>query len=59
MSDLPRITDFIDEHPEDCPICLGDALVCEDHPGRPWDPDGSGYGCDCGAAGMPCPGAFP
>ncbi len=44
-----------------CPFCHGEGYVCEDHPGRPWYPvvlieDGA---CDCGAAGMPCPGGLP
>jgi hypothetical protein len=37
-----------------CSSCSDSGYVCENHPDRPW-----GYlvadGCECGAAGMPCP----
>ena len=33
-----------------CPICFGIGLVCENHPGRAWHVK---LGCMCGA-GMPC-----
>lgn len=43
----------------DCPICLGEGHVCEDHPDKAWagmvgNVEGA---CECGAAGMPCPKA--
>lgn len=48
---------------DDCEICLGEGIVCEDHPGRPWAPgplhDSDSRCCDCGAGGMPCPGGYP
>jgi hypothetical protein len=51
----------------DCPVCLGEGTICENHPGRAWGPvigpeDGSEVdelgACHCGGAGMPCPGRF-
>ena len=38
-----------------CLRCLDDGMVCEDHPGYPWDVTVEGHSADCGAAGMPCP----
>lgn len=59
--ELPSISDFF-VCVDDCPWCLGTGHVCEDHPGKPWaytlgedDP----RSCNCGAAGMPCPGGLP
>lgn len=50
MAELRRITDIIDRAEVDCPRCLGEGLVCENHPMLPWEQPG---GCGCGA-GMPC-----
>ncbi len=36
-----------------CRFCLGDGLVCEDHPDRSWD-TGLESDCHCGSVGMPC-----
>lgn len=36
----------------ECPTCLGDGIVCEDHPDQPWR---DGEQACCGGAGMPCP----
>ena len=39
-----------------CPHCLDDGLVCENHPGYPWEVTVEGHRADCyGGAGMPCP----
>jgi hypothetical protein len=38
-----------------CRSCADCGTVCENHPDLPWDVLVVG-GCDCGGAGMPCPG---
>lgn len=38
----------------DCPRCLGEGWVCENHPTRPADGFTGADDCDCGASGMPC-----
>lgn len=59
MHDLPEISSFFVCSPE-CPVCLGEGHVCEDHPDRPWAGTvGDELGCDCGGAGMPCPSIEP
>lgn len=50
---LPSIADEFICSPE-CPVCLGDGIVCEDHPDRRWLEQDGNEAC-CGAAGMPCP----
>lgn len=40
----------IDDADYDCPVCLGEGWVCEEHDLTAW---GDGDEC-CGAAGMPC-----
>jgi len=35
-----------------CKHCRDAGWVCETHPNKPWS---GTKGCNCGAAGMPCP----
>lgn len=58
---LPPIESAFAKCDGTCPVCHGAKWVCEDHPGRVWE----GFAddalapvtvCDCGGAGMPCPG---
>lgn len=46
---LRSITE-LDRANVECPICLGEGWVCENHDDKPW---GYGEAC-CGGAGMPC-----
>lgn len=53
----PPLGSIVDEFVcvDDCPVCHGAGIVCENHPAQVWDPDETGVGCGCGA-GMPCLG---
>lgn len=52
---MKRISDEFVCSPE-CPVCLGEGHVCEEHPDRPWHGVvGDELGCACHAPGMPCP----
>ena len=54
MSALPSLPETVLSRANvECPLCGGDAWVCEAHPNLPWE-NGSESQCRCGAPGMPC-----